>query len=498
MTKRWLIALMVVVECLVAIPVFLNGALAEPGTMPKFLHYYEDDGVIYSNYLYQIIYEKRWLLEDRFTGEEGVGVFNLLWLVVGLLGRIFQLPPWGAHQLARMIIAPLLVYAVYLCVKRLFPDRPVPATAAVLMVSGIGWLQMVSGKAGLFGVMDMFVQESTFANVFMSSAHIIASYAALIGGMYAFFLWRDTGSGIWLAYACALSAVLMQFHPYHLLTIVLLTAAWLVLTFREWKRDVLGYSVWLLSLALPMSYHLWLQRDLVQSARYAGNVTLSPSLMTNLVTLSLLIVLAGIGYWRHRSLPFARFLGLWVLVSGYLVHAPLPTNRRFVEGLFLPLGILALLGVAEGAKWIERQPKLRHMTVAFACAAAFWLFTGSVQTLVVFAHGQSTAVLGADETRVVLDLRKAPPGIVLAPMELGYHILAESSQRLYVMTLGETVDFSAKFGRAERWLAAPTEADPDELRDAGITYAVIASDSQCFSGFSERARYESYAVCERR
>jgi hypothetical protein len=87
-----------------------------------------------------------------------------------------------------------------------------------------------------------------------------------------------------------------------------------------------------------------------------------------------LLGVAGFRLMWNRRLPYGRLLLMWALAQAALLYAPLSIQRRFIEGLQLPLAIAASVALF----WIARRAfKGRNARRAFLQVAARGVASGS-------------------------------------------------------------------------------------------------------------------------
>jgi len=134
----------------------------------------------------------------------------------------------------------------------------------------------------------------------------------------------------------------------------------------------MGRATVILVLTLPaVSYQSWLIKSDALYAAKAMTPTPTPPLPTMLLSYGLLIPLAVVGavYGLRRRHVSTLFLTCWVTVHGLCIYLPVawfPFQRKMIEGLHVPLGLLAATGLWIVARWLGAGlAALRH-----ACPAS--------------------------------------------------------------------------------------------------------------------------------
>jgi hypothetical protein len=225
-------------------------------------------------------------------------------------------------------------------------------------------------------------------------------------------------------------------------------AAWLVLGLRErrvpWREGLLAGGAMLVS-APVVAYSAWVfTTEPVYATWAAQNRILSPHPLHYLAAYGVPLLLAAFGArdaWRGEG---AGWLALtWVGVVPLLVYLPFNLQRRLVEGMQVPLGLLAALGVAH-----FKLQRLRSHAVAGVLVAGLSL------TNVLLVAGNSLALRGQpapvyrDRAEVAaldwLAGRVASDDVVLAAHATGNYLPARVGARAFVGHGPETVHFGEK------------------------------------------------------
>ena len=314
-------------------------------------------------------YRGEWLYTSTFTTEEHPGVlFFLFYILLGHAARLLGLSLPFIYQLARMVAGMALLLKVYQFAAAFLP-RPARWYAFLLIAtaSGLGWLRLFWPMPwlGRNGPMDQWVPES---NVFFSLyafPHFILSFYCIIG----FFLNALTiiesdgaspvrGPVIRAAIYGVITGII---HPYMVLPLGLISGLYLL--WRTIKAKQLTWRPWLLLagiglVLLPIvAYSSYVFAFVPYYREWQGqSATWSPPVSNYLMGYGLLWPLAVWGAWRLR--PHARlpFLLIWIGATFILVYTPPNIQRRFIEGVHLPIGLLAGAGLSMGlVPWLAHR-----------------------------------------------------------------------------------------------------------------------------------------------
>ncbi len=122
---RWVAWLILIVLFLIGAPYLFGYLMAGPNLVYTGFHALTTgDLPVYYSYINQVK-EGNFLLKDLFTSEpQSYGTFNLLWFLVGLMARAFNLGAPLAFHLARLILAPVLIVILYFWLSYFLRKNP--------------------------------------------------------------------------------------------------------------------------------------------------------------------------------------------------------------------------------------------------------------------------------------------------------------------------------------------------------------------------------------
>lgn len=186
------------------------------------------DIYVYFSYLEQTA-QGSYLFKNLFTSEITMPVFNIFWLAVGLFGKFFNLNHIITFQLARILLIPECIIALYFLTSYFFESKQIRKITLAVLVFGSGagalasfFLPSYLSNATLFyWPMDLWTPEQNTFLTLYHSPHLIASLA-LITLIFLFFLKAAEDNKYKYSILAGLCGmILTQFHPFHLPTIVL-------------------------------------------------------------------------------------------------------------------------------------------------------------------------------------------------------------------------------------------------------------------------------------
>jgi hypothetical protein len=388
------------------------------------------------------------------------------------------------YHIARLIFGGLLILVTYRFVAVFLRSRRLRWLALTLIClgGGAGWLLIALGAGYWYGEppLDINVPEAYTFYLFYGLPHLSLARAGLLGGWL--FMFRAARPGPprrWLlaaglAGACWLVTALCA--PFLVAVIGGVLGAW-------------GLAVWLRTRTFPGALALRAAIAAVPagvmllytllavganpalSAFQAQNLLLSPHPAHLIAGYGLYVILAlpALGWAWRRGGRDARFLLLlaWIVAAPLLAYVPVEIQRRLVEGVFVPLCILAAAGMHLGLlRWLQRRAgRWAVSAVALtlvglaALTPALTLLYSAVNVLVPptaapFYHA-------SDELAALdwLNANASPDSVALAadPITANY-LPARTALRGYYGHPIETLDVRRKQASARRFFAGEMDA----------------------------------------
>ncbi len=454
-----------------------------------------------------------WLLQLVYTTEPHRGGFAYpLYLILGKLAalvsgqgaRVRFETLTAAYHAARVGFSLLLLLVIYRFVAEFLDNPPQRrlAWAVAALAGGLGWLtlalpELAAGMGGDPRPVEFYVPEAFSTLLLYGLPHLALARTLFIAGWLAFFRSLDTSSRP-RAFAAGLAWVGMAaIVPFYVALLGVLIAAWLAVMLIAGRRipwREIGFAALAGGLPLLMiGYYGWLfTQNPVFASWGAGNVLVSPPPGRYALAYGLLIGLAipgAVTVIRSGITSRTALLLCWPPVTAVLVYLPVSVQRRLLEGVVLPLSVLAALGVW---RLVGEKPdrsgrrlawRLRQSAVAALVMLLFpstvVLLGGAVRSVSV---PQPPVFLPADECAAYEWLRtEAPLGsAVLSTYESGNRLPAFAGVRVYVGHGVETVNFHAKRARAKAFFCGGM-ADSDRralLAEAGIDYVWAGPSEQ--------------------
>lgn len=356
------------------------------------------------------------------------------YLLLGRLaaGRAGARVPIGrlalAFHLARVALSVPYLLLLYHTVALFLagPRRRRIAWLLAVYGSGLAWVAvLVSGNPMVFGgPLELYVGEVTGFLALMTLPHILLARAAMLGGLL--LLVRAVESGrAWragLAGACWL--LMADAVPFYLIGAAGLVGAWMLFRWQQRRAFPLRLMLYGMLAGLPGGAFavlnlILMAGDPVYAAWSAQNSLPLPPVLSLLSSFGLQAAIAApaaVAVLRRR-MPRADLLVGWALAALLLMATPVPYRLRLVEGLFVPLSVLVVIGFSAA---LQRASWLAQRAAAVVLAALLLPSCGLVVggAAAVALNGWEPATRDAATADVLECLRRqSPPGAVVLSAE---------------------------------------------------------------------------------
>lgn len=498
---RWVIVVAVLVVAASTLP-YLGGFLAQTPdwTFGGCLM----DQVDYHSHLAKMWqgYRGSWRYQLLFTTESHRGAYlQLCYVALGHLARLTGMSLPLVYQLARVGFGFVMLLAIYRFIALFVAPLRTRRLAFLLATtaSGLGWLTEILAPTPAAGVspMEFWLLDAYTYLAVLVVPHFSAAIALLLG-IYILLLRRPEGPTFREAGLAILSSVALGLiHPYALLLADAVPALyWATVWLRSWQVNwrglaaVLGMGVAQLPVLI---YDLWVFRQPVFAGWSAQNVTLSPPLHVYLWGYGLLMVLGAVGVVAcvRRGTPGLAFPVIWIVLVAILAHLPWNLQRRFLEGVQVPLGLLAGVGLAEvliPETRGRKSDRLRWLSMALLVALMSMsnLYLTLGHTLA--AAARSPALFWPASTIAAVDWlgkNSQPEDVILSGFEVGNLIPGRIGRRVVLGHWMETVNYEEKAGLVSRFFdaAASPEERPGLLLHHGVGYVFYGPGERALGSF---------------
>lgn len=510
---RWAIGWSIVILLLSCLPYLIAAQMAPAGWQFAGFLVNPYDGHSYLAKMRQG-FEGNWLFHLTYTAEPHDGVFIFtFYLALGHLAALIGLPLIWLFHLVRLAGGFFLLVVAFRFVGFVTPQLNERRLAFVfiLTASGFGWLGIILGAFPI----DLWVPEAFVPYSLYTNPHFPLGQALMLI-IFQLVVWpkpaknqtqptnqppfgRNQSSpplphwpALILPSLTALALALIL--PFGLLTVwvvLLVFLAWLYLTRRRLPWPQIWPTLGVVLAPAPIiAYDTWISISQPIIAGWsAQNVTPAPALLDMMLGYGLVGLLAIGGAWlvvRTPSKPDANlgeWLVLWWAITGIvLVYLPLDLQRRLINGLHLPLCILAGLGLR---RWLDRSSlKIEQRRLISTSVIA----VGAFGTLIVWSfpllgflsppdRSATTALFFLRQEEIVvlkwLHENGSAEDIVLASPRLGLFAPGQTGARSYYGHPFETIDAEQKRANVEAFYRGELEQLP-----AGVDWVIYGPSEQ--------------------
>ena len=444
-----------------------------------------------------------WRYRIPFTPEDHPGAcLYTFYLGLGKLSSLLGLSLMQAYQVARLACGLSLLVMSYIFLS-MFLERRDARLVAYLFIcvsSGLGWLVLlVGGPSTLRGIAPIdfwWIEAYTFLTIF-TFPHFAAAVTLLVLFFMLALRHLETFRMPALLLGILTFVALCVIHPYNAFLVDgVLTAYWLLLFVKRKaipRREALPIMIWAATpIPLLAYYYRALASDPVFRGWSAQTFLPSPPLPYLLLGYGIVSLLAigGVVHAIRKRDERITLLVAWVTGTMVLTYLPFSFQRKMVEGLHVPLCILAtfglfeyLLPIALNSSWLNRfahwrgykRPGLRRLLLFSVIMATF------PSNLYLLAEASAAALLGnpilfyrSEEVEAVdwLKDNTERTDTVLASYKIGRYIPARAGNRVFMGHIIETVEVEYKKQLAEVFFQDSTTDDfrRDLLTEYGIDY----------------------------
>jgi hypothetical protein len=475
-----------VLAVVTAIPYVYAYAVQPPGHVFMGFFYLGDDANTYLAKMRQG-WEGSWSWQNRYTTESSPGAYLFMfWLVLGHLAWLLNLPLIVVFHLARVVAAFALMAGAWLFIRHFIEDRSARTFAFLFCAIGLGMGYVIQalGHPVVFGnvtdTLDWRMPELTAFYSVLALPHFAWSGVFAAFGVVLTLRAIQRGN-LWLA-ALGGAAWLGQASIHPQMPILMGGATLAALLLRP--APLKGWIAAAIAFGIPAPYILYsylafIGNPEVQRWTFHSKNALPPETVSFLLAIApqLLLALVGIPGAIRRRTREDVFLVAWLVLLAAILYLPNPAGdlrRRFLDGLYLPLVVLAARGMYETV-----LPRLHSARARALVPFSYVSFAAIGSAFLVFAPmliaGQPQYSMPAARYNALLWLGAEPAGRVLSSPGIGLYIPAYSSDTVYVGHYDETFDYASKSQIA---LAALTgKSDLGQfLRDNPMRYVVWTSE----------------------
>jgi len=413
-------------------------------------------------------YDGAWLYRNPYTAEPHPATLtNVFFLVLGHLCRWLHLSLIVGFHLFRVVFGGLMLLSVAWLAGVCLPSRRA-ARAAVgvfAVASGFGfWAALFSPQVQPNASLDLWVPEALGFYSFMVNPVFCLSVALtvwILGLVHT----TSEHSGTWrLILIGLLSALLCVVHPYDGLTVCTISVLVCGLLWVTRKLPPTPAAAVVAGAVPVLGYYRWAysQGPGLEGA-LALNQTPTPAVWWVFSGFGVLWMLAGAGWVmaKRNNWRLPLLVPVWIIAQFALLYAPIQFQRKLIQGMEVPLALLAAIAWSRLPAWVwtggpRRQRVLRRL-MANGLAVLLCITNGFVvvRQCLRIGSGHRLFYLTNDELRALTWLRThtRPEETVLASDHLGLFTPVLAGNRVVVGHWAETPHFDQRQQEVARFFA---------------------------------------------
>ena len=404
-----------------------------------------------------------WAYQMRFTSEEHQPAFlRIFYIVLGHISKWINIGVETTYHAARWVFGFIALFSIYRLCLKVFQKKKTAQAAFLFSVlgGGAGWLQILSNGALLNSIspIDLWLIDAYVffsVSVFPSFSFTLAIIAIALN-LYLDYL--TTGRLKTIIFISLLAVICQTTNP---IAFAVMDIAFAGATFFLWWENKkvkleqfrdLGIIAFV---QVPLFVYnlLILGRDPFWSQFTLQNQTMSPPPSYYVWGFAPFWIFAIHGMFlafREKNQNMIA-MSAWVMSGFIFAYLPLFIQRRFLLGITIPLGILAIHGLEHIIKQVSiRKPailkreKLIYFTYIFLSSISFInLSLGSSLYMQTLPQGKFYS-RDLENALVWLDKNAAPNDFALGNITTGQLVAQRTRLKTYIGHSMETLFFDEK------------------------------------------------------
>ena len=430
--------------------------------------------------------EGHFYFKNLYTAEAQLALLvNPVFFITGFLASFSNLSNIVVYHIARIVVSAAFLFLLYLFIS-VFIKRPAHRILAFVVVTTSSGLGILFGGSST----DLWMTETiTFLNIYESVLNTFS--LALVLGVFLLVIYKFQNKSLLPVAAAAICMNLLTLtHTYDFILVIGIVGLYcLIKALLEKDTAYIRNVLYLLLFSFPAI--LWQGYVLEKNSSFALWATLQSSVpayapVYYLMGYGFLVIFAIVGVvyaWRRKVSKYS-FLYIWVAVSVILMYLPFLERfqRKFSEGLHIPIAILASLGIIW---WVNYLGESRRKTkILLSGLIVLYLsltnFKVVYRDLRLFKTGERMYYMNQTELSAVrwLKYNSPPDSVILAANQMGNIIPGISGRTVYIGYNTITSHYDQKYETLKKMLQRP-DLKPamfsSFLRTNGIDYILIDS-----------------------
>jgi hypothetical protein len=509
-------------------PYVLGYLLAQPGTEYTGLLINVEDAS-YLSAIGQGI-KGAWLYKIPFTTEQHEPVFiETFYLALGHVARLCNLSAVAMWHWARVVAAMMMFLTVYGFIAQWIhsAEQRRLAYLIAILTAGFDWFRFPFDAPNVWEAVPierqvaeahLFFSAMTYPHFGISIVLMLVAFSFLVA-----MLIPAQPSNPWrLAVGIGVANLLLGIiYPFLIYLMCAVTGTFFL--FLVWREKIIQRRLvfWLgVVFAIPAPLFLYYLVVLINNPIIAfwnaQATTVSPNPLHWILTYAPLLVFAfmtrrAIASMDELSKRRWMFLWIWVSVVAILIYAPITQQRRFIEGVQVPLAILATLGLTQVVfprleqtrVFIQQSQRpgysiagLRRLItlgiVTVMSLSSLYVWMGSVITLAIAQPYPLFRPVAELQVMDWLRANTASNDTIFSAYWTGSWIPVQADRRVFIGQRYETIRFDSKRRDTERFFDSATDDlwRMNLLRENRLAYVFWGQGERDLGAFDpNRANY---------
>ena len=460
--------------------------------------------------------EGHFLFTNKFTAEKVPYIlFQPVFLPIGWLTALF--PAVFVYFAFKFIFLIIFVYLIYKFLKLIVNKNELNVSLFfVLFGSGIGYVYILLNNIGFkkYGSIDYQSSATSSIGLNIAPVNFVISVCLMILIVICYYKFWESKKIMHLVTLSALTLLLGFTHLFDVITLIPAFGIYMLWRLIKKKDDfgtILKYNlIYALIAIIPFIYTYYIFAvDPYFKEWNVQNVLETPKFLHVLFGYFFPLIFALFYFtdkitYRREWKDLEVILFTWMLAGLFLLYAPLNIQRRFIEGLNIPIMILGSLGftrvlLPKFEKVIKsfaaiKNPKsiaIFSIFILISPTSFYWLYkiNSNISPNVEVSDYSVPYYLDKDELEALNWLKENTYSeeLVLSAYGIGNYIPRISANRVFLGHWAQTINFEKKKKDVKQFFSANDNNSRKKLIDNyGIDYVYYGVEEKQIGDFKPK------------
>ncbi|PJA90813.1 MAG: hypothetical protein CO135_04035 [Candidatus Levybacteria bacterium CG_4_9_14_3_um_filter_35_16] len=433
------------------------------------------------------------LFENLFSSEpQTSSILRPSYLLIGNFAKIFNVSSIFTYNLFRILFSLTFCFILYKFLSRFFETekKRLFAFSLILTSAGLGWLSFFFPLNST----DLWVPESITFMSFSEAPHFMLSQTLMLLGFYYFLEFTAKKKLLKLIYSFIFITFLTLEHPFNVIVIISSVVVYLLWTgYPRIKTLLIGA---LFSLGLIFQFFFAYLNPTLKNWKEASLASPSPEQYLMGFGLLLIFTIFGIEQAFRNKDNELKILLTWIFFTAILIYAPLNPQRRFLEGVHIPISLVAVFGIITIFSYLRKTlkenagfilPKIAGFLIIILSLSSFFSIFRDFQTIAKDNPKDYYYYLNPSEPEAMDLIKKRTNSndVILSNWFYGNLIPGLTGRKVYVGHKYQTFEFDNKVNKINSFLLEKNDKTAlSFLQSNKISYIFLGvNDSMLKYGF---------------